>query len=105
MSGIVDIIFGHCSFLSFIIQCFWCSEEKSCEKFSFPFFDCGLSSIFWLNCRVDMFGFLMILLIIIILITITWCCCATHYLVQQEAQLFVHRSPYSFGPSNYDTAE
>lgn len=53
-SEIGNIIFGHNFFLSFQLQCFWCHEAKSCEKFSFPFFECRMSSIFWLNCRGEL---------------------------------------------------
>ncbi|XP_066209877.1 PTTG1IP family member 2 [Saccopteryx leptura] len=60
-------------------NCFWCSNERVCKKFCISGFECQISSIFWLNCRVDMFGFLMLLLIAILIIAFIWHCCIIHH--------------------------
>nr|KAF6418710.1 hypothetical protein HJG63_008745 [Rousettus aegyptiacus] len=64
-------------------NCIWCSEEKSCQKFCLTYFECRFSSVYWLNCKVDMFGFLMLLLIIILVIAFIWHCCIFHYHLQR----------------------
>ncbi|XP_045041221.1 PTTG1IP family member 2 [Desmodus rotundus] len=63
-------------------KCFWCSEEQACKKFCLSYSGCQLSSVFWLSCKVDMFGFLMLLLIAILLIAFIWHCCALHWYLQ-----------------------
>ncbi|KAF5927833.1 hypothetical protein HPG69_000739, partial [Diceros bicornis minor] len=63
--------------------CFWCNEDKACKKFCFPYFRCRLTSAYWLNCRVDLFGFLMLLLIAILIIALIWSCCIYHYYLQE----------------------
>ncbi|XP_044102944.1 PTTG1IP family member 2 [Neovison vison] len=69
-------------------KCFWCSEESTCKKMCFPNFGCQFSSVYWANCRVDMFGFLMILLIIILITAFVWyfCICQyVHFLLSKNA--------------------
>ncbi|XP_020958027.1 pituitary tumor-transforming gene 1 protein-interacting protein isoform X2 [Sus scrofa] len=62
-------------------SCFWCSQENTCKRICFPYFGCQLSSAFWLNCRIDMFGFLMLLLLIILIIAfICQYCLYLHYM-------------------------
>ncbi|XP_035554447.1 PTTG1IP family member 2 [Canis lupus baileyi] len=68
---------------SYQVQCFWCSEERACKKMCFPYFGCQFSSVFWLNCKVDMFGFLMLLLVIILIAVLIWYCCIYHYYLQE----------------------
>ncbi|XP_054582337.1 PTTG1IP family member 2 isoform X2 [Eptesicus fuscus] len=63
-------------------KCFWCSGENICKKFCFTYMGCQISSIFWLSCKVDMFGFLMLLLIAILIIIFIWYCCIFHYYLQ-----------------------
>nr|KAF6319739.1 hypothetical protein mMyoMyo1_008478 [Myotis myotis] len=67
-------------------KCFWCSGENVCKKFCFSNRGCQLSSSFWLSCKVDLFGFLMLLLIAILIISFIWYCCLLHYYLQ----LYVH---------------
>ncbi|XP_032161049.1 uncharacterized protein LOC116569139 isoform X1 [Mustela erminea] len=77
-------------------KCFWCSEESTCKKMCFPNFGCQFSSVYWANCRVDMFGFLMILLIIILITAFVWyfCICQTRVCVPgRPATFYIHRGP------------
>ncbi|XP_027624292.1 uncharacterized protein LOC102472864 [Tupaia chinensis] len=69
-------------------KCIWCSEERICKNYCFPYFGCQLSSLFWLNCRVDMFGILMLLLIAILVTTLIWYCCATYFYMQENRVYF-----------------
>ncbi|XP_060040100.1 PTTG1IP family member 2, partial [Erinaceus europaeus] len=69
--------------------CFWCSDEKSCNKYCFPYSECRVASIFWLNCRVDMFGILMIVLIILIVVGVTTYCCIYHHYMHSRNPVFV----------------
>nr|XP_036875718.1 uncharacterized protein PTTG1IP2 [Manis javanica] len=64
-------------------KCFWCSEEMVCKKVCFLNFGHQISYIYWLNCRVDMFGFLMLLLIAILTTAFIWSCCFYHYYLQE----------------------
>ncbi|XP_037693412.1 uncharacterized protein PTTG1IP2 [Choloepus didactylus] len=71
--------------------CFWCSEENTCKTFCFRS-QCHLSSLFWLNCRVDMFGILMLLLVAVLIIAlICYCCIFACYI--QEIETYVARRP------------
>ncbi|XP_032108982.1 uncharacterized protein PTTG1IP2 [Cebus imitator] len=63
-------------------KCIWCSEEKACKKYCFPYFGCRFSSVYWLNCKVDMFGIVMLLLIAILITALFWFCCAYQFYIQ-----------------------
>ncbi|NP_001374797.1 uncharacterized LOC118827801 precursor [Canis lupus familiaris] len=71
-------------------KCFWCSEERACKKMCFPYFGCQFSSVFWLNCKVDMFGFLMLLLVIILIAVLIWYCSQV-CIAGRPHSIFVHR--------------
>ncbi|XP_060012159.1 LOW QUALITY PROTEIN: PTTG1IP family member 2 [Lagenorhynchus albirostris] len=77
-----------------VIQCFWCSEERACKKICFPYFGCHFSSIFWLNCRVDMFGFLMLLLIAVLIIVFI-CQCFIYQYYLQITQVYIAGRPHT----------
>ncbi|KAM5203508.1 PTTG1IP family member 2 isoform 1-T1 [Hipposideros larvatus] len=62
--------------------CFWCSERGICKKFCLSNLECQLSSAFWVSCKVDLFGFLMLLLIAILIIAFIWHCCIFHHYMQ-----------------------
>uniref|UniRef100_A0A9L0SLA9 PTTG1IP family member 2 n=1 Tax=Equus caballus TaxID=9796 RepID=A0A9L0SLA9_HORSE len=72
-------------------KCFWCSADRTCKNFCFPFFGCQLSSVYWLNCRVDFFGFMMLLLIVILTTAFVWTCCIYHHYLQDlnRTQVFI----------------
>ncbi|XP_054351981.1 PTTG1IP family member 2 isoform X3 [Pongo pygmaeus] len=70
-------------------KCVWCSEEKACKKYCFPYFECRFSSIYWLNCKVDMFGIMMLLLIAILITGFVWYCCAYHFYLQEYAHFIL----------------
>nr|XP_055128758.1 PTTG1IP family member 2 isoform X1 [Symphalangus syndactylus] len=72
-------------------KCVWCSEEKACKKYCFPYFGCRFSSIYWLNCKVDMFGIVMLLLIAILITGFVWYCCACHFYLQENRAYFYGR--------------
>ncbi|XP_047610346.1 PTTG1IP family member 2 [Phacochoerus africanus] len=75
-------------------SCFWCSQENTCKRICFPYFGCQLSSAFWLNCRIDLFGFLMLLLLIILIIAfICQYCLYLHYM--HRAQVYIAGRPHS----------
>ncbi|XP_073096102.1 PTTG1IP family member 2 [Manis javanica] len=75
-------------------KCFWCSEEMVCKKVCFLNFGHQISYIYWLNCRVDMFGFLMLLLIAILTTAFIWSCCFYHYYLQ-ETQVCIPGRPHT----------
>uniref|UniRef100_A0A8C6A3J8 PTTG1IP family member 2 n=1 Tax=Marmota marmota marmota TaxID=9994 RepID=A0A8C6A3J8_MARMA len=64
-------------------KCIWCNEEKVCKKFCFPFAGCPFNSIFWSNCKVDMFGIVMLILTGILLIAFLWYCCAYYHFMHE----------------------
>nr|XP_040147413.1 PTTG1IP family member 2 [Ictidomys tridecemlineatus] len=64
-------------------KCIWCNEEKVCKKFCFPFAGCPFNSIFWSNCKVDMFGIVMLILTGILLIAFLWYCCAYYHFIHE----------------------
>uniref|UniRef100_A0A287CSG3 PTTG1IP family member 2 n=1 Tax=Ictidomys tridecemlineatus TaxID=43179 RepID=A0A287CSG3_ICTTR len=68
-------------------KCIWCNEEKVCKKFCFPFAGCPFNSIFWSNCKVDMFGIVMLILTGILLIAFLWYCCAYYHFIH-EANIY-----------------
>ncbi|XP_071071614.1 PTTG1IP family member 2 [Dasypus novemcinctus] len=72
-------------------RCFWCSEGNNCKNFCFPSFGCQLSSVYWLNCRVDMFGFLTLLLIAVLTIILICYCCIFCFYVQEMETYMVER--------------
>ncbi|XP_039734072.1 PTTG1IP family member 2 [Pteropus medius] len=74
------------------VNCIWCSEEKTCKKFCLTYFGCRFSSVYWLNCKVDMFGFLMLLLIIIVIIAFIWHCCIFHYYLQRYVHFILSKN-------------
>ncbi|XP_012881459.1 PREDICTED: uncharacterized protein LOC105992908 [Dipodomys ordii] len=49
-------------------KCIWCREERTCKKYCFPYAGCKFNSIFWGNCKVDMFGIMMLIIIGILLL-------------------------------------
>ncbi|XP_076422390.1 PTTG1IP family member 2 isoform X2 [Peromyscus maniculatus bairdii] len=53
-------------------RCIWCREEKLCKKYCFPYSDCKFNSIFWANCRVDMFGIVMLILVVLLAVGFFW---------------------------------
>ncbi|XP_031235821.1 uncharacterized protein LOC116097458 [Mastomys coucha] len=63
-------------------RCIWCREEKVCKKFCFPYSDCKFNSIFWANCKVDLFGIVMLILIVILTIAFLWYCLAYYFYIQ-----------------------
>uniref|UniRef100_A0ABI7WIU7 PTTG1 interacting protein n=1 Tax=Felis catus TaxID=9685 RepID=A0ABI7WIU7_FELCA len=63
-------------------KCFWCSEERACKKMCFPYFGCRFISVYWLNYRIDIFGFLMLLFVIILITGLIWYYCTYHYYLQ-----------------------
>ncbi|XP_078199042.1 PTTG1IP family member 2 isoform X2 [Callithrix jacchus] len=71
--------------------CIWCSEEKACKKYCFPYFGCRFSSVYWLNCKVDMFGIMTLLLIAILITALFWFCCAYHSYLQENRVYFYAR--------------
>ncbi|XP_037059319.1 uncharacterized protein Pttg1ip2 [Peromyscus leucopus] len=70
-------------------RCIWCREEKLCKKYCFPYSDCKFNSIFWANCRVDMFGIVMLILVVLLAVGFFWYCLA-YYLYMQERQIFYY---------------
>ncbi|KAF6086319.1 hypothetical protein HJG60_008498 [Phyllostomus discolor] len=72
--------------------CFWCSEEQTCKKFCLLRLGCSISLVFWLNCTVDLFGFLMLLLIAILLIAFIWHCCIFQCYLQRYVHLIVSKN-------------
>ncbi|XP_033276302.1 PTTG1IP family member 2 [Orcinus orca] len=73
-------------------KCFWCSEERACKKICFPYFGCHFSSIFWLNCHVDMFGFLMLLLIAVLIIVFICHCFIYQYYLQTNVPFILSKN-------------
>ncbi|XP_044776096.1 PTTG1IP family member 2 [Neomonachus schauinslandi] len=73
-------------------KCFWCSEEGACKKMCLPYFGCQFSSVYWSNCRVDMFGFLMLLLIIILIAVLIWYCSQV-CVAGRPRTVYIHRGP------------
>ncbi|XP_077019357.1 PTTG1IP family member 2 isoform X2 [Tamandua tetradactyla] len=73
--------------------CFWCSGENTCKTFCFRS-RCQLSSLFWLNCRVDMFGVLMLLLIAVLVIAFICYClifsCYMHEIAGRPEGTYIH---------------
>ncbi|XDA75430.1 hypothetical protein R6Z07F_005595 [Ovis aries] len=75
-------------------KCFWCSKEKACKKICFPNSECPASCSFWLNCQVDVFGFLMLLLLVIMVIAfICQFCIYQHYL--QRTRVYIGGRPHA----------
>ncbi|XP_051007441.1 PTTG1IP family member 2 [Acomys russatus] len=68
-------------------RCIWCREERVCKKYCFPYSDCSFNSIFWANCRVDMFGIMMLILVAILVIGFL-SYCLSYYLYMQEYPAF-----------------
>ncbi|XP_069852535.1 PTTG1IP family member 2 [Dipodomys merriami] len=56
-------------------KCIWCREERTCKKYCFPYAGCKFNSIFWGNCKVDMFGIMMLIIIGMLLLLFAWYCC------------------------------
>ncbi|XP_054420167.1 PTTG1IP family member 2 [Pteronotus mesoamericanus] len=87
------------------IKCFWCSEEQACKKFCLSSLGCQLSSVFWSNCKVDMFGFLLLLIIAILIIAFIWHCCVFHWYLQGHSSPAPALIPASYQvfvpPPNY----
>ncbi|XP_038171526.2 PTTG1IP family member 2 [Arvicola amphibius] len=59
-------------------RCIWCREEGVCKKYCFPYSDCKFNSIFWANCRVDLFGITMLILVALLAVGFLWYCLAYH---------------------------
>ncbi|XP_021090853.2 PTTG1IP family member 2 [Mesocricetus auratus] len=68
-------------------RCIWCREERVCKKYCFPYSDCKFNSIFWANCRVDLFGIVMLILVVLLAVGFLWYCLA-YYFYMQERQAF-----------------
>ncbi|XP_060230217.1 PTTG1IP family member 2 [Meriones unguiculatus] len=64
-------------------RCIWCREESVCKKYCFPYSDCKFNSIFWANCRVDMFGVVMLILVAILAVGFLWYCLAYYFYMQE----------------------
>ncbi|XP_051030560.1 PTTG1IP family member 2 [Phodopus roborovskii] len=73
----------NCSLCTKDKRCIWCLEEKVCKKYCFPYSDCKFNSIFWANCRVDLFGIMMLILVALLAVGFLWYCLA-YYLYMQE---------------------
>ncbi|KAF6301846.1 hypothetical protein mRhiFer1_008760 [Rhinolophus ferrumequinum] len=73
-------------------KCFWCNERLVCKKFCFLNLGCQISSSFWLNCKVDMFGFLMLLLIAVLLIVFIWHCFIFHYYLREYVHFILSKN-------------
>ncbi|ERE88362.1 hypothetical protein H671_1g3127 [Cricetulus griseus] len=68
-------------------RCIWCREERLCKKYCFPYSDCKFNSMFWANCRVDLFGIMMLILVALLAIGFLWYCLA-YYLYMEEKEGF-----------------
>ncbi|XP_069443401.1 PTTG1IP family member 2 [Ovis canadensis] len=75
-------------------KCFWCSKEKACKKICFPTSECPASCSFWLNCQVDIFGFLMLLLLVIMVIAFICQFCIYQYYLQRT-QVYIGGRPHA----------
>ncbi|XP_005678956.1 PREDICTED: uncharacterized protein LOC102175547 [Capra hircus] len=75
-------------------KCFWCSKEKACKKICFPNSECPVSCSFWLNCQVDMFGFLMLLLLVIMVIAFICQFCIYQYYLQRT-RVYIGGRPHA----------
>ncbi|XP_052495012.1 PTTG1IP family member 2 [Budorcas taxicolor] len=75
-------------------KCFWCSKEKACKKICFPNSECPVSCSFWLNCQVDMFGFLMLLLLVIMVIAFICQFCIYQYYLQRT-RVYIGGRPHT----------
>ncbi|XP_036285850.1 PTTG1IP family member 2 [Pipistrellus kuhlii] len=73
-------------------NCVWCSGENICKPFCISHMGCHISSVLWLNCKVDMFGFLMLLLIVIIIIIFICYCCIFHYYLQEYVHFILSKN-------------
>ncbi|XP_036037761.1 uncharacterized protein LOC118580052 [Onychomys torridus] len=73
-------------------RCIWCREEKVCKKYCFPYSDCKFNSIFWANCRVDMFGIVMLILVVLLAVGFFWYCIAYHLHMQERQIIYYARN-------------
>ncbi|XP_008583558.1 PREDICTED: uncharacterized protein LOC103600968 [Galeopterus variegatus] len=73
-------------------KCIWCSEERACKKYCFPYFGCRFSSAYWSNCRVDMFGILMLVLIAMLVTALSWYCCAYYFYLQEYVHFVLSKN-------------
>ncbi|XP_042540456.1 PTTG1IP family member 2 [Dipodomys spectabilis] len=65
-------------------KCIWCREERTCKKYCFPYAGCKFNSIFWGNCKVDMFGIMMLIIIGMLLLLFAWYCCVYSFYTSQN---------------------
>ncbi|XP_027247104.2 uncharacterized protein LOC113832826 [Cricetulus griseus] len=72
-------------------RCIWCREERLCKKYCFPYSDCKFNSMFWANCRVDLFGIMMLILVALLAIGFLWYCLA-YYLYMEEHAFYLARN-------------
>ncbi|XP_063099153.1 PTTG1IP family member 2 [Cavia porcellus] len=72
-------------------RCIWCSEERICKKYCFPNYGCSISSVYWANCRIDMFGIIMLTLIAILSTALLWLCCAFYFYMNERQAYFYGR--------------
>nr|XP_051709320.1 PTTG1IP family member 2 isoform X1 [Oryctolagus cuniculus] len=72
-------------------KCVWCNEDRICKAYCFPYFGCRISAVYWTNCKIDMFGILMLVLIAILVSALLWYCCAYHLYLQQRHAYFYGR--------------
>ncbi|XP_075812428.1 PTTG1IP family member 2 isoform X1 [Microtus pennsylvanicus] len=73
-------------------RCIWCREEKVCKKYCFPYSDCKFNSIFWANCRVDLFGITMLILVALLAVGFLWYCLAYHLYIQEQQTFYYARN-------------
>ncbi|XP_073913956.1 PTTG1IP family member 2 [Castor canadensis] len=73
-------------------KCIWCKEEMACKKYCFPYSGCQFSSIFWANCKIDLFGILTLILTGILIMAFLWCCCSYYFYLNDlnRRQAFVY---------------
>ncbi|XP_021098273.1 uncharacterized protein LOC101698571 isoform X1 [Heterocephalus glaber] len=72
-------------------KCIWCSEERICKKYCFPYHGCSISSMYWANCRVDMFGVIMLILVAILTTALLWLWCAFCFYMNEHQVYFYGR--------------
>ncbi|XP_058534141.1 PTTG1IP family member 2 [Ochotona princeps] len=75
-------------------KCVWCNEDRICKKYCFPHLHCRISAAYWTNCKIDVFGILMLALIAVLVVMLLWYCCAYHlYMQQRQAYLYGRNEP------------
>uniref|UniRef100_A0A8C6QXE8 PTTG1IP family member 2 n=1 Tax=Nannospalax galili TaxID=1026970 RepID=A0A8C6QXE8_NANGA len=72
-------------------RCIWCREEGICKKYCFPYANCQFNSIFWANCRVDLFGIVMLILVAVILVGFLWYCIAFYFYMYEREAIYYPR--------------